>query len=89
MHHRVDVVLVQEAAHQGAVQDVALHKHVPGIVLQGAQAGEVARVSQFVQVHDLLDRHAALGACLSQQVVDEVGADKASSAGDKDAQVVV
>ena len=72
--HRTRPMLGQQAVDQGAVADVALHQLVACVALQAGQSFGVARVGQFVEVHDRLITG-------SQPVQYEVGANKTCAAG--------
>lgn len=74
-------VLGQQARHQGAVANVALHEQVARIALQPRQRFQVARVGQLVEVDDALLR-------VRQPVENEVGADEASASGDENSHRV-
>lgn len=85
VHDGIDVMVTQEFGETFAVEDVALHKNVAGIVLQCGEVGEVPGVGQLVQVDDALNFHAMVLPGLAEEIVNEVGADKSGAAGDKDA----
>jgi hypothetical protein len=63
-------VLGQQARHQGRIANVALHKNVACIALQGSQRLAVAGVAQDVEVDQGFIR-------LRQPVQHKVGPDKA------------
>ena len=77
VEHGARPVLGQQALHQSAVADAAVHKVVPRIALQAGKVFEVAGVSEQVEVDDRL-------VALSQPVKHEVAADESGTAGDED-----
>jgi hypothetical protein len=74
--HRARLVLRQQLRQQSAVTNIALHKNVARIALQAGQIVQVARIGELVEVDNRL-----VVAC--QPVEDEVGANKACAASDK------
>jgi len=71
------IVFLQQGADQGGVADIALHKHMAGILLNPLQILQIAGIGQFVQIDNLDVR------MLLQHVVHEVRTDEAGAAGDK------
>ena len=74
--HRARSVLGQQLAHQGAVANIALHEHMPGIVLERGQGFQIARVSELVQVQHWL-------IALREPIQYKIGADKTGPACDE------
>ena len=74
--HGAGLVLGQQAADQGGIANVALHKDVAFVALQAGQCLGVAGVGEFVEVDNGL-----VAAC--EPVKDKVSADEAGTAGDK------
>ena len=74
VQHGAGAVLGQQAIHQVAIAQVAMHKGVAGVALQPGEIFQVARIGQFVEVDDGL---IGLGA----PVEHEVGANKTGAAG--------
>ena len=70
------LVVGEEIHHEIEVADVAVDEHVTGVAIQRGEVLEIARVGKRVEVDDRLVR-------LRQPVEDEVAADEASTAGDK------
>jgi hypothetical protein len=66
-------MLRQKPGHQFTIADVAVHEHVPRVVMQRRQRVRVAGIGQFVQI----DHVQAIG----DRLQHEIGADEASSAG--------
>ena len=54
MHNRTWLMFGKQAVEQCCIADVTLHEQVPGIILQGFQGIEIACVSQFIQIHNLV-----------------------------------
>ena len=79
---RKDIAQVlQNPVHQIEVGDIAVYKDVPRIVDMVAQVAKISCVSQLIQIDDGF-------ISLALPVEDEVGADKAGSAGDEDAHML-
>ena len=74
----VDVVLFDGLGHFVGIADIAPNEGVAGIVADIGQVVQVGRVGEFV-----VDDDVVVG-IFRQHVVDEVGADEAGPAGDKD-----
>jgi len=68
-------VLLQQAAHQRAVGDVALHEDVARIVAQRLEVAQAAGIGELVQVDDRL-------AGGGDRRLHEVGPDKACATRD-------
>ena len=82
VEHGTRPVLGQQALHQSAVADAAVHKLVPRIALQAGEVFKVAGVGEQVEVDDRL-------VALGQPVEHEVAADESGTAGDEDGHVGV
>ncbi len=74
--HGAGLVFGQQAIHQHAVAQIALHKHMARIALQAGEVFGVTGMSEFVEVDDRL-----VG--LSQPVQREVAADEGGAAGNQ------
>lgn len=73
MHDGIGLVLGKDVAHGFGIAEVALLKLVARVAVDGGEGLEVTGVGELVEVDELMRGRL-------QQVVDEVGADKASSA---------
>ena len=78
VHDDVGMLLLKKLIDGGPVTDVRLYKAEVGMIHNGGQGGQVARVGQLVQTHDPVIR------VLSQHVEDEIAADESGAAGDND-----
>ena len=78
MDNAVYLIVVHQLEHQLEVADVALHKGVVGLVLDVLEVGQIACISQLVEVDDVI-----LGIFVHEQT-DNVGADKSGAACDDD-----
>ena len=76
--HPVDAVLPEQFTHRFEVADVAPDESVVRPLLDVPQVGKVARIGQFVQVHDPVIR------VFRHEKADYVRADKARSARNQD-----
>ena len=76
VHDGARAVFGQQAGHQGAVANVALHENVARIALQAGQIGQIARVGELVKVEHRL-------VAGGQPVEHEIAADETGPAGDK------
>ena len=72
MHDGIDVMLGQQALDQRTVHNVALHKNVARIIGHGQQVLRIARIGQFIQIHDLGDGGPCLRCGRAQQVMHEI-----------------
>ena len=76
MDDRLGLVFGENALDGGLIDDVSVDKDMARIVERGAQGIQIARISQFVQIHDP-DRP------FGDALPDETAPDKSSAAGDK------
>ena len=74
----IDIVLLHNGAHAVEVADIGLNKGVVRLVLDILEVGEVAGVSQGVEVNDFV-----LGVLVDKEA-DDVGTDEAGTAGNQD-----
>jgi hypothetical protein len=75
IHHGVGAVLGQQARDQDAIGDVALHEHVVRISAEVCQRLQVPGVGERIEVD-----HAQT---VRDRLTDEIGADEAGAASDK------
>jgi hypothetical protein len=54
MDNAVYLIVVHQLEHQLEVADVALHKGVVGLVLDVLEVGQIACISQLVEVDDVI-----------------------------------
>ncbi len=72
VHDGPGLVLGQQTIHQGPVTDVAVHKNVARIILDGSQAFQIPGVGQGIQIdHRLI--------IAAQPVQNKITADKTST----------
>jgi len=76
MDNRIDLLLGKNPLDQSSVTDISLDEAVTGIILDPVQIFRIARVSQFVEVH----QPGADIPSLEHQM-HEIRADKAATAG--------
>jgi hypothetical protein len=74
-------VFGQQLVQQDALADVALHEHMPAVAAQAVEVVQVAGVGERVEIDD------GLGPA-DEPVVDEVAADEAGAAGDKEGHLL-
>ena len=77
MHHGARAVRGEQPVERGAVADIRLREDMAGIPFQRGQRLAVAGIAQLVHVEN------GIRARIVQPVEDEVGADEAGAAGDK------
>ena len=76
IHDRAGSVLGEQLGDEGAIADVAVDEHVPGIRRDAGEVVEVARVRELVEVHN-----ARPGGDFGEH---EVRPDEAGAAGDEE-----
>jgi len=72
VQHGTRAVLIQQAVHQGAVAEVALHEDMTQVAVQSGEVFQVASVGEFVEVENWLFT-------LGQPVEHEVAANEFSA----------
>ena len=77
VHHLRDLVLLNHAKDRGFVAEVHFFEDIFGMIGEPLQICQMTCISQAVQVHQ------ALYLRLINDVLDEIGADKSSAAGNK------
>ncbi len=70
-------VLLKQAAHEGAVADIAMNEDVSRIIADGLKISQIAGVGQLVEI----DQGRGL---LLHPLQDEVGPDETSASSDQD-----
>jgi hypothetical protein len=84
----VDLMLGEEAGDEGDVADVAVRENIAGVGREVGEIGGVAGVGEGVEVDELRDPfdglRAGRRAFFSEALADEVAADEAGAAGDKE-----
>jgi len=76
--YRVHPVIAEQTPHQIAVSDIAPNEDVSTLAPQRGQGIRIAGVGQLVQIDDLDSR-------LSDEKMDEIGADEAGTTGHQNA----
>ncbi len=74
---RPGAILPEQPRDQCALADVAVHEDMPGVAAQRVQVGEIAGVSELVEIDDR-------GADLADPVEHEIRADESGAAGHQD-----
>ena len=64
----------QQLTHYSAIVDVAFYQRIPQVAMQCGQVVRIACIGQLVQVEDRL-------ALLSEEIENEIGANKACASG--------
>jgi hypothetical protein len=80
----VDLVFAEEFGDEAGVADIAVGEGVSRIALDGGEVFGISGVSEFVEVNDFIDGESVFLGGIAEEVMDEVGADKAGAAGDEE-----
>ena len=76
----VDLMFGKELRDEGGIADVAVRENVARVGREIGEVGGVAGVGEGVEVDELRERRAGF----QEALADEVGADKAGTAGDEE-----
>ena len=75
----VDLMPGEQFLDETGIADVAVDKNVAGVAGEICQIGRIARVGELVKIDELRRERVVV----SEALTDEIGADKAATAGDE------